>query len=90
MICRDVTTIYLRILTQIPFSINYCRFYYFIASTDAPLTPPATPPPTIPRPDPPLRLKDIACRERLGEVLKHYYRRAAVLPAGDSAVQWLH
>ena len=44
---------------------------------NAPLTPPATPPPTIPPPDAPLRLKDIACRQRLGGVLKHYYRRAA-------------
>jgi putative transposase len=27
--------------------------------------------------DTPLRLKDIACRERLGGLLKHYYRKAA-------------
>ena len=40
------------------------------------LTPPAHPPP-VTAPDLPLCLKDIACRERLGGVLKHYYRQAA-------------
>ena len=40
---------------------------------NAPLTPQRPPP----LPDAPLRLQDIACRERLGGLLKHYYRRAA-------------
>ena len=46
------------------------------AKGNAPLTPPHQPPATGP-PDIPLRVKDIACRKRLGGVLKHYYRRAA-------------
>ncbi len=40
---------------------------------NAPLTSPLANAP----PDTPFRLQDIACRERLGGLLKHYYRRAA-------------
>ncbi len=38
---------------------------------------PLTSSPANALPDTPFRLKDVTCRERLGGVLKHYYRRAA-------------
>jgi putative transposase len=40
---------------------------------NVPLTPQVEAPPN----DEPFRLRDVACKQRLGGLLKHYYRKAA-------------